>query len=244
MVECQAASCYYNGVGLYWCKRIDYWDVVNEPTADFYFNLNADPSSIFDVYKNHSWYSIIGEDYIELALQFAHEADPDARLFVNENNIIGYLSGIKKNNFIWIIKDLMEKGAPLHGVGIQGHWAYDYPPFNKIGETVQLFSSMGLEVHITELDLSTYSIVRWFLPELIPVHESYHELLEQLQSQGYYDLFHELRAHSNALTAVVFWGLSDPTSWLLTHPDERNDWPLLFDETYTPKKAFWATVDF
>jgi endo-1,4-beta-xylanase len=43
---------------------------------------------------------------------------------------------------------------------------------------------------------------------------------------------------------VVFWGLSDPTSWLTTHPDERPDWPLLFDERYEPKQAFHTVMDF
>jgi endo-1,4-beta-xylanase len=42
---------------------------------------------------------------------------------------------------------------------------------------------------------------------------------------------------------VVFWGLSDPTSWLTTQPDEREEWALLFDEKYEPKKAFWKVVD-
>jgi len=226
--------------------KIDYWDVVNEPTADIFFNLGDEPSSLLDTYKRHRWYTIIGEEYIELALRFAHEADPEAKLYVNENNIVGILGSItlKTQHFYEIIKGLLEKGVPLHGIGIQGHWSLDYPPAEDIVKTVQLFSSLGLDVQITEFDLSTYSIARWAFPELVPVHRAYAPYIEQLQIERYYEFFRVFRKCSDKLSAVVFWGLSDPTSWLLTHPDKRDDWPLLFDEIYEPKKAFWAVVDF
>jgi endo-1,4-beta-xylanase len=226
--------------------KIHYWDVVNEPTADIFFNLGDEPSSIRDTYKRHKWYTIIGEEYVELALRFAHEADPEAKLYVNENNIVGPLGILsrKRRNFLNIIKDLQEKEVPLHGIGIQGHWSHDYPRAEDVVVTVELFSSLGLDVQITELDMSTYSIVRWALPELVPVHEAYTPSIEQKQTERYDAFFEVFRRCSDQLSAVVFWGLSDPTSWLTTHPDERDDWPLLFDENYAPKQAYRAVVDF
>ena len=226
--------------------KIQYWDVVNEPTADVFFNLGDEPSSILDTYKKHKWYTIIGEEYVELALRFAHEADPDARLYVNENNIVGPLGilSLKRRNFFNMIKGILEKEVPLHGIGIQGHWSYDYPPADDVVETVELFSSLGLDVQITELDMSTYSIVRWAFPDLVPVHPAYTPSVEQKQTERYDAFFGAFRRCSDQLSAVVFWGLSDPTSWLRTQPDERDDWPLLFDENYEPKKAYEAVIDF
>ena len=226
--------------------KIHYWDVVNEPTADIFFNLGDEPSSIFDTYKRHKWYTIIGEEYVELALRFAHQADPDARLYVNENNIVGILGvlSLKRRNFLNIVKGLLERQVPLHGVGIQGHWAHDYPQAEHVAETLELFSSLGLDVQITELDMSTYSIVRWAFPDLVPVHEAYTPSIEQKQTERYGAFFQVFRRCSDQLSAVVFWGLSDPTSWLRTHPDGRDDWPLLFDENYEPKKAYRAVVAF
>jgi len=226
--------------------RIQYWDVVNEPAADIFFNLGDEPSSIRDTYKRHKWYTIIGEEYVELALRFAHEADPDAKLYVNENNIVGPLGilSLKRRNFLNIIKGLLEKEVPLHGVGIQGHWSHDYPRAEDVVETVELFSSLGLDVQITELDMSTYSIVRWGFPDLVPVHPAYTPSVEQKQTERYDAFFGAFRRCSDHLSAVVFWGLSDPTSWLRTQPDERDDWPLLFDENYEPKKAYGAVIDF
>lgn len=226
--------------------KIQYWDVVNEPTADIFFNLGDEPSSIRDTYKRHKWYTIIGEEYVELALRFAHEADPDARLYVNENNIVGPLAvlSLKRRNFLNVIKNLLEKEVPLDGIGIQGHWSHDYPPAEDLVETVERFSSLGLDVQITELDMSTYSIVRWAFPDLVPVHKDYALSIEQKQTERYDAFFRVFRRCGDQISAVVFWGLSDPTSWLRTHPDERDDWPLLFDENYEPKKAYWAVMDF
>ena len=220
--------------------------MVNEPTADIFFNLGAEPSPMTDTYKKHSWYKIIGEEYIDLALRFAHEADPQAKLYVNENNIVGLLGNLslKTKHFYEIIKRLLEKDVPLHGVGIQGHWSYDYPRAEPLVDIVELFSSLGLDVQITELDMSTYSIVRWAFPDLVPVHEAYTPAIEQQQVEKYDAFFQVFRKCGKQISAVVFWGLSDPTSWLCTEPDERNDWPLLFDGNYKPKKAFHVVTDF
>jgi len=225
--------------------KIRYWDVVNEPAADIFFSLGADPSPISDIYKRHGWHDIIGPSYVELALRFAHEADPDARLYVNEN-IVGPLAELsrKKSNFYAIIQELLDRGAPLHGIGIQGHWSHDYPPAADLAEVVEHFSALGLDVQITELDMSTYSIVRWVLPALLPVHDAFTPSMEQAQAQRYDEFFRTFRDSSHGISAVVFWGLSDPTSWLNTHPDERPDWPLLFDEHYEPKQAYRAVFDF
>jgi endo-1,4-beta-xylanase len=224
--------------------KIHYWDVVNEPTADVYFNLQDEPSSADDTYKRVPWYTIIGDEYIELALRFTHEADPEAKLYVNENNIVGALGSSKRKTFVDIVKGLLDKGVPFHGVGIQGHWAADYPPASDLVEVVEQLSSLGLDVQITELDLSTYSIARWVSPEAIPVHDAYTPDIEQRQVDRYSEFFEVFRTHSDKISAVVFWGLSDPTSWLRNQPDEREDWPLLFDENYQPKKAFWAVADY
>jgi endo-1,4-beta-xylanase len=224
--------------------RINYWDVVNEPTADPFFNINMEASAITDIYKKVPWYKIIGEEYVEMALRFAHEADPDAKLFVNENNIFGPASNLKRRNFIKIIKNLLDKGAPLHGVGLQGHFASDYPPLGDICETIKIFSDMGLEVHITELDMSTYSMARWVAPGLVPEHDSYNTRVESRQRHRYKKLFEELRSCSDDVSAVIFWGLKDENSWLNTVPDKRNDWPLLFHGEYETKKVFWDIVDF
>jgi len=84
----------------------------------------------------------------------------------------------------------------------------------------------------------------WAFPDLVPVHDAYTPSLEQRQVERYEGFFRVFRGCSKKLSAVVFWGFSDPTSWLRTQPDERDDWPLLFDGEYQPKKAYEAAVGF
>ena len=77
----------------------------------------------------------------------------------------------------------------------------------------------------------------------MPAYDAYTPDLEQGQEERYDAFFRAFQDLSDRISAVVFWGLSDPTSWLRPHPDEREDWPLLFDEDYEPKKAFWKVMD-
>jgi endo-1,4-beta-xylanase len=95
-------------VGRY-AGRIEIWDVVNEAIADGGGGLRETP-----------WMSLIGEDYIELAFQFAHEADPDAKLFYNDYGI-EFMNG-KSDATYELVSDLLERGIPIHGVGLQAHF--------------------------------------------------------------------------------------------------------------------------
>jgi endo-1,4-beta-xylanase len=219
--------------------QVDNWDVVNEATADIFGG-----DCISDIYKRTRWQQIIGDEYIELAFRFAHEADPNAKLFFNENYIEGSAGALKRQRLYSIVKGLLAKGVPIHGIGIQGHWEMNVPDVDEILSAIDLFASLGLEVQITELDISFYPLLRWYIPALVPKIENFTEDMSLEQAWRYHTLFNGLRTRKEKLTGVVFWGLSDDISWLRFMPDTRNDWPLLFDGQYQPKKAFWAVVDF
>jgi endo-1,4-beta-xylanase len=219
--------------------QVDCWDVVNEATADIF-----DGDNISDIYKRTRWQQIIGDEYIELAFRFANEADPNAKLFFNENYIEGALGSLKSQRLYSIVKSLLAKGVPIHGIGIQGHWEMNVPDVGSILNTIDLFAKLGLEVQITELDMSFYPRLRWYIPALVPKIANFTEDMSLEQAWRYHTLFNGLRTRKDKLTGVVFWGLSDDISWLRHFPDERNDWPLLFDGNYEPKKSFLAVVDF
>jgi len=211
--------------------KVTCWDVVNEATWDIW---QSD-------YINR-WQQIIGDEYIELAFRFAHEADPDARLFYNDYGLD--MNTKKRQNAYNLMENLLAQGAPVHGIGLQGHWYNGISTVDGTIRAIDLFSSLGLEIQITELDISVYSPLRFVYPPLIPKYETFTEEISLKQAETYYKLFSALRSRRNKITGITFWGLSDDTSWLRHFPDERNDWPLLFDGNYEPKKAFWAVVDF
>lgn len=119
------------------------WDVVNE----------AVPDTSTSIYRKSKFYEIIGEDYIEKAFEYAHAADPDARLFYNDYNTE---SAEKREKIFQLLKRLKAKNVPVHGVGLQGHWSIYEPSQAELEKSISQFASLGLEVQITELDVSVH----------------------------------------------------------------------------------------
>lgn len=208
------------------------WDVVNE--------VIDDRDSIF--YRNSAWYKICGEDFILKAFEYAHAADPKAILFYNDYNT----ENPKKREKIYqMVKKLKEAGIPIHGVGLQGHWSINNPSQEELEKSIQMFSSLGLQVQVTELDVSVYAgrqggqiiqgqqrdTTSTFTPEM-----------EQLQREKYKMAFEVFRKYRDKITGVTFWNVSDRFSWLDRRG--RKNYPLLFDVNRQPKKAYWDVVNF
>lgn len=201
------------------------WDVVNEAIAD---------DSSF--YRDSPWYRIIGPEFIEYAFIYAHEADPEAELYYNDYNAV---NRNKCEKIYQLLKGLKEKGIPVHGVGIQGHWDINSPSLYEVETAIQKYASLGLKIHITELDLSLFA---W--GDNSKLTEPGEELLEK-QAQRYRDFFELFRKYQDVITNVTFWGVADDCTWKDNFPvPGRKDWPLLFDVNHQPKKAFRAVTEF
>nr|AAD32593.2 family 10 xylanase XynB [Thermotoga sp. FjSS3-B.1] len=194
------------------------WDVVNEA---------VDPNQP-DGLRRSTWYQIMGPDYIELAFKFAREADPDAKLFYNDYNTFEP----RKRDIIYnLVKDLKEKGL-IDGIGMQCHISLA-TDIKQIEEAIKKFSTIpGIEIHITELDMSVYRDSSSNYPEAprTALIEQAHKMMQ---------LFEIFKKYSNVITNVTFWGLKDDYSWRATR---RNDWPLIFDKDHQAKLAYWAIV--
>lgn len=207
------------------------WDVVNE--------VIDDRDSVF--YRNSAWYRICGEDFIVKAFEYAHAADPKAVLFYNDYSTE---NPGKREKIYRMLKKMLDAKVPIHGVGLQGHWSINNPPKEELEKSIQLFSSLGLQVQVTELDVSVYSgrqggqMIRGqrdtttvFTPEM-----------EQPQIEKYKMIFDVLRQHKKNITGVTFWNVSDRYTWLDMRG--RKNFPLLFDRNLQPKKAYWEVVNF
>lgn len=207
------------------------WDVVNEAIDD----NNA------KMYRESPWYTICGEEYIAKAFQWAHEADPEALLFYNDYNTE---SSGKRDRIFNMLKGLIDAGVPIHGIGIQGHWSIYWPSETDILNTIAKFSTLGIKIQITELDLSVYSSTADFSVRT-PGDDDFTAQMEQLQMDKYKMIFRVFRENKNIITGVTFWNVSDKHSWLDNSPVvNRKNYPLLFDQNYERKKAYWEVVDF
>jgi len=98
------------------------------------------------------------EDFICKTFKWAHSADPNAQLFYNDYGHSardGGWYGGRGDAIYNMIKNLKNKGCPIHGVGFQLHENIDFGPKTyKIGENLDRYHKMGIKVHFTELDVS------------------------------------------------------------------------------------------
>jgi endo-1,4-beta-xylanase len=209
------------------------WDVVNEAISD-------NPAEFL---RKTKWLEICGEEYIEKAFQFAHEADPNALLFYNDYNEI---DPKKREKIIRLVEKLRKKGVPIHGVGLQAHWALNEPTREQLENTLSDFSKLGLKLQITELDISVYPkehSSRERKPE--DDKAEFSEDKKQKQAAVYKMCFELFRKYKSSISSVTFWNVSDRYSWLDNFPVRgRKDYPLLFDANLKPKQAFWEVVKF
>ena len=199
------------------------WDVVNEA---------IDPTQP-DGFRRTPWFEITGTDYIDTAFRAAHEAAPHAKLFLNDFDTT---NPAKRTFLLNLVRDLKARGVPIDGVGHQMHISIHYPSVEAIAETIHMFSSLGVDNQITELDVSLYDN-----PTQTCSAVSQDVLIEQ--GYRYRDLFQTFRALKGEISAVTLWGMSDDRTWLKKFPIPRLDLPLLFDERLQAKPAYWGVID-
>ncbi len=217
--------------------RIKGWDVVNEA-------LNEDGTL-----RQSSWSKIIGDDYIEKAFRFAHEADPDAQLYYNDYSLE---NEAKRRGALELVRKLKAKGVPITGVGLQDHVSLDWPSTAQIDTTIAEFGKLGVKVMITELDVDilpsaartadvSYNVASD--PRLNPYPNGLPDAVQQTLAKRYADLFSTYGKHCGLLTRVTFWGVTDKDSWKNNWPVRgRTNYPLLFDRDAKPKPAFDAVI--
>lgn len=203
------------------------WDVVNEVIED----------SEASFLRKSKWLECLGEDFIEKAFIFAHEADPKAILFYNDYD---ECSPAKSQKIYQLVKNLKDKGVPIHGIGLQAHWNIYSPSPDEIKRAIEKYASLGLQLQITELDVSLFA----FTDHRTDMKSPEPELMEK-QVKYYENIFRIFREYKEIITGVTFWGVADDKTWLDKFPvKNRKNWPLLFDVQHQPKEAFWKVVDF
>ncbi|WP_276366623.1 endo-1,4-beta-xylanase [Chryseolinea sp. H1M3-3] len=212
--------------------KIYAWDVVNEVIDD-------DDSKYF---RESPWYKIAGEEFVEKAFLYAHEADPNALLFYNDYNTE---SAGKRDRIYKMLKGLLEKKVPIHGVGLQAHWSIFSPTEDELRQSIEKFSSLGLQLQFTELDISVYQSEHSRRDRRADESDVLTPEMEAKQIEQYKMAFKLFREYKDKITGVTFWNVSDKSTWLDNFPVRgRKNYPLLFDQNYNPKKAYWEVVRF
>lgn len=202
------------------------WDVVNEAVSD----------KSGELLRPSKWLDIAGEDFIAKAFEYAHSADPGAMLFYNDYN---ESAPEKREKIYSLVKSLKEKDVPIHGIGLQAHWNLEHPTMDDIREAIERYASLGMMLHITELDVSVFDFEDKRTDLLAPTRA----MIER-QAERYQQFFELFKEYSEHITSVTFWGAADDYTWLDNFPVYgRKNWPFIFDQQQQPKQAFWNIVD-
>lgn len=195
-------------------KKIDRWIAVNEPLV--YTGTGA-------LFENH-FFKTFGPDYIAKVFQIAADEAPDSELWLNEIFTEG--NAPKCDALVALARDLVDRGIPIDGVGIQGHLFLAMPDFELVERTMRRLGELGLKVAVTELDA--------------PVDPTVADQLG-LQAER---MAHMVRACLAVprCESVTVWGLHDGVSWLntLLKPGMA---PLLFDAKLERKPSYYAVRD-
>ena len=214
--------------------RIHGWDVVNEAIED-------DGS-----WRKSKFYEILGEDFIRIAFELAHEADPDAELYYNDYSMAN--EG-RRNRVVSMVKALQEQGVKIDGIGMQGHLNLNSPSIEDYEKSIQEFADLGVKIMITELDLSVLPSVRSndganvkstfeYNEKINPYKDGLSKEVEEKQYQRYTDFFKLFVKYQDNIDRVTLWGVNDAQSWKNDWPVEgRTDYTLLFDRNNKPKEV-------
>jgi endo-1,4-beta-xylanase len=194
--------------------RVKEWEVVNEAIMD-------DGS-----YRKTKFYEIIGEDYIQLAFQFAHEADPDAELYYNDYSMA--LPG-RREGVVAIVKKLQEAGLRIDGIGMQTHVGMDYPDLAEYEKSMEAFAALGVRIMITEMDITLLpfpdqtagadvNVSFEYQQKMNPYAQGLPDSVNTLFEKRYFDFFSIFLRHKDVISRVTLWGVSDHQSWRTTGP--------------------------
>jgi endo-1,4-beta-xylanase len=202
-------------VGRY-AGRIQQWDVANE--------IFDDQGALRT--EQNIWIRELGPGIVADAFRWAHEADPEAKLFLNDYNVES--RNAKSDAYYALAQELLAQGVPVHGFAVQGHLSTRYGFPGDLEQNLQRFDALGLETAITELD------VRMDLPE------SGEPTREQLRQQADY-----YRQALSACLAVeecnsfTIWGFTDKYSWVPVFFEGEGS-ATVMTENFTRKPAFFA----
>lgn len=205
----------------HYAGRVYAWDVLNEA-----FNDDGTMRSTVWYDQPGIGFAGLGTQYIEQAFRWAHAADPKAKLFYNDYGAEGV--NAKSDAIYAMAQDFRRRGAPLDGIGFQAHVevAYDTPEaLASFAANLQRFAALGLELHITELDIRLRD-------------SSADSLARQAK---FYGKIAGICVRQPACKVLQTWGFTDKYSWIPRFYPGM-DWALLWDARYRKKPGYFRVL--
>lgn len=198
--------------------KIHQWDVANE-----IFDENGKYRK-----SENIWLRKLGTGVIADAFRWAHQADPKAKLFLNDFGAEGV--NARSTAYLKLLKRLRAAGVPVHGFGVQGHLSLAYPFPSDMAANLKRFEKAGFETAVTELDVR------------IPLKDG-KATQKQLKTQAdYYRKAAEACLSVRRCKSFTVWGTTNRYSWVpIFFPKEGE--ATIFTDDFRPKRAYTALRD-
>lgn len=208
---------------------VDGWDVVNEVVSDSAGSL-----------RQTFWYNMLGEKYIDIAFRAAHEADPNAVLFINDYNT--ERDTVKLNATIELIDRLKSRGVPVSGIGLQMHTRMDVPE-EVIAHSLRKAAETGLKVHLSEVDI----IFNRHNDTKDGGKQMYNELTSEMAQEQGEKYMHIASLYRSIVPkdqqyGITLWGFNDRTTWIRPFFN-ITDWPAIYDDNLRRKPAYFGLLN-
>jgi endo-1,4-beta-xylanase len=161
---------------------------------------------------------------------------PAAELLINEYDVecVGASYAARRQALLTLVRELLARGVPLHGVGLQGHIQGKYEiDDDGVSSFVSEIKSLGLSVHVTELDV----IDKEFAGPIT--------VRDAMVAGRAYDFLNAIFAAERP-SAIGTWGITDRYTWVPTwnkRADGLANRPLPLDDHYRPK-PLWSVIDY
>ncbi len=166
------------------------WDVINEPFA------------------NHVIMDRLGNGVMVDWFKIAHEADPNVKLFINDYEILAcgnMLSTPHQEHYYKTIKYLIDQGAPISGIGMQGHFSSNITSPENLLKILDRYAALGLRIKVTELDIN---------------------LDDQELRADYMRDFHIALFSHPAVDGILQWGFWEGAHWIPNAALFSKDWSI------------------
>jgi endo-1,4-beta-xylanase len=209
--------------------RMDSWVVVNEPLIDKAVNV--------DDLRPTIWQRTIGIDHFAMAFEAAHAADPTAKLIINEYDIeyVGERYRNRRLALTALVRLLVDRKVPIHGVGIQGHLAANLDiDVEGLRQFAQDMKALGLTISVTELDV---------IDNLLPADVAQRDQLVSQRAGAFLTALNEVARIDSLLT----WGITDKYTWVPMYykrADGLKNRPLPLTDQYVPKPLMATIAQF
>lgn len=230
---------YYKGMYERYGEVINVWDIANEVIEDYNDYLYRYDNIYYEMtgYDNELF-----EEFIANVFIMVEEVSPNVKRYYNDYFLL--TDNIKRNKVITFINNINVLGANVEGVGMQSHITTSITKA-QVDDALLDFRNNNLLVSFTELDISVYEDD--VIAPTLPVNYSLlnYSNYEDKLSRAYNHVFSSARENKDIVENITFWGIYDKDSWLLgDFYDYRVDYPLLFDEYYNKKNAYYIVKDF